>query len=459
MINKKCHSAARCETIVRYIFGATLEDAHKRSDIEFMGGNITSGTPFGSTNSQDIRNVDTRAIEAEFNAKMSLYTGSGSQLVSHYVLSLPHEDKLSDLELKRVVKGFLKEMGANNSSTWVAARHNDTDCLHVHIALCRVQMQYDSDGQEKYYGLLSDKDDYDRGMVACRKLEKDFNLTPTASPGETNDHKNQAAIIRAISKKIFSTAPSTVSEFIHLMAGEGVQMKPELTKDGKIRGLSYRLNSDDGRWITGSTVMSTKLTFGAITKALNYLPSRDDSTLGLGPTPNTPVCAPFQRSARIKHVGLMMKTNILSDAVRSLARSHPHIYLIRHKSHYYAGLKLDLRFYPASPITHEQYKQLAWENMIRILFKGLMRMMKTSFQNSSFDAFPWPADCEVLSGNSCTTIKFEKLTTTNIKQTLGIAQEIMNSGEIGSHISRIAESVQGKPRYKNVTNQNLDLIL
>lgn len=459
MINKKCHSAPRCENIIRYIFAAELKDAKKRTQIEFIGGNVTSGTPFGSTNSQNIRNVDTRAIEAEFNAKMSLYTGAGTQLVSHYVLSLPHEDKLSDIELKRVVKGFLREMGANSSTTWIAARHNDTQCLHVHIALCRVQMQYDSDGQEKHYGLLSDKDDYERGMEACRLLEKEFNLTPTASPGETNDHKNQAAIIRAISKKILSTAPSTVSDFIHLMAGEGVQMKPELTKDGKIRGLSYRLNSNDGRWISGSTVMATKLTFGAITKTLNYLPSRDDSTLGLGPTPSTPACAPFQRSAQIKQVGLMMRTNSLSEAVKSLARYHPHIYLIRHKNHYYAGLKLDLRFYPAAPVPHEQRKLLAWEHMVRILFKGLMRMMKTSFQNSSFDVFPWPADCEVVSGNSGTTIKFEKLITDNIEQTLGKAQEIMNSDELGGHISRIAESVQGKPRYKTVTNQNLDLIL
>ena len=88
MINKKCHSAPRCETIVRYIFAATLKDAEKRKDIEYIGENITCGSPFGSINSQGIRNVDTRSIEAEFNAKMSLYTGTGTQLVSHHVLSL-----------------------------------------------------------------------------------------------------------------------------------------------------------------------------------------------------------------------------------------------------------------------------------------------------------------------------------------------------------------------------------
>lgn len=444
MINKKCHSAPRCETIIRYIFGAKLEDAHKRHNIEFIGGNITSGSPFGGINSQNIRNVDTRAIEAEFNAKMSLYTGTGTQLISHYVLSLPHHDKLSDSEFSRLANGFLKEMGANSSSTWVAARHNDTDCLHIHIAVCRVQMEYDSYGNEMLYGLLPDKNDFERGMEACRKLETEFNLTPTASPGEDVNHKNQSSIIRAISKKVLSKLPATVSEFIQLMAKEGVEMRPELSRDGKIRGLSYRLNSEDGRWISGSTVMSTKLTFGALTKNLNYLASRDDSTLGLGPTPIIPVCAPFHRSARIKQVGLLMRVGNLSNSIMSMANANPNIYLIRFKGRFYTGLKLDLTFYPASPVRQEQRRQLEWENIVRAIYWGLMKMMDKAFSKFSFEAIPWSAGYEVLSGNSSTTLIFDKVTTENIEYKLGKAQKIFSSPELTEHIERIADFVQNE---------------
>lgn len=438
MVNKKCHSAPRCETIIRYIFSATLKDAHKRPDIEFIGGNITSGTPFGSINSQGIRNVDTRAIEAEFNAKMSLYTGTGSQLVSHYVLSLPHQDKLSDVEFKRVVKGFLKEMGANSSSTWVAARHNDTDCLHVHIALCRVQMEYDQYGHEKHYGLLSDKNDYERGMEACRRLEKEFNLTPTASPGEDVNHKNQASIIRAISKKVLSQPLRTLSEFVQQMANEGVEMKPELAKNGKIRGLSYRLNSEDGRWISGSTVMSTKLTFGALTKNLNYLPSRDDPTLGLGPSPTPPICASFQRAGRIKKVGLVTPIARMSESIRILAQQNPYIFIIRHKRQLYLGLRFDCKIYPLIPPKAGDQQFLNWERLVTQMTRAIMKMMKNSFKSTSLEPMLWPADCEIISGNAGNAVIFDKLSESNLDSKLSSLEGKLNSKEIREMAFKVA---------------------
>ncbi|ABZ00053.1 relaxase/mobilization nuclease domain-containing protein [Pseudomonas sp. SbB1] len=445
MINKKCQSAPHCETIIRYMFGAKLKDAHKRPDIEFIGGNITSGSPFGGINSQNIRNVDTRAIEAEFNAKMSLYTGTGTQLVSHYVLSLPHQDKLSDNELNRLANGFLKEMGTNSSSTWVAARHNDTDCLHIHIAVCRVQLDYDSYRHEKHYGLLSDKNDYERGMEVCRKLEKEFDLTPTASPGEDVNHKNQASIIRAISKKVLSQSLETVSDFIHKMANEGVEMRPELAKNGKIRGLSYRLNSEDGRWISGSTVMSTKLTFGALTKHLNYLPSRDDPTLGLGPSPTPPICAPFRRAARIKKVGLVTPIARMSESIRILAQQNPYIFIIRQKRQLYLGLRFDCKFYPLTPAKPENQQFLAWELLVTQMTRAIMKMMKNSFKSTSFEPTVWPADCEVISGSAGITLIFDKLSEDNLQSKLTNTASELNSKEM----KELAYKVDAHSRNSN----------
>ncbi len=438
MINKKCHSASHCETIIRYMFGAKLEDAHKRPDIEFIGGNITSGSPFRGINSQNIRNVDTRAIEAEFNAKMSLYKGTGTQLVSHYVLSFPHQDKLSDNELNRLANGFLKEIGTNSSSTWVAARHNDTDCLHIHIAVCRVQLDYDSYRHEKHYGLLSDKNDYERGMEACRKLEKEFDLTPTASQGEDVNHKNQASIIRAISKKVLCQPLETVSEFVQQMANEGVEMRPELAKNGKIRGLSYRLNSEDGRWISGSTVMSTKLTFGALTKNLSYLPCRDDPTLGLGPSPTPPICAPFQRAARIKKVGLVTPVARMSESIRILAQQNPYIFIIRQKRQLYLGLRFDCKIYPLIPPKAGDQQFLNWERLVTQMTRAIMRMMKNSFKSTSLEPMLWPADCEIISGNAGTTVIFDKLSESNLDSKLSSIEGKLNSKEIREMTSKVA---------------------
>jgi len=85
MIHKKCFTSPTSTPIIRYMFGAHIKDTKKRPKIEFIGGNILSKTPFGPNNSQNIRPVDTRAIEAEFDAKISLYHGPGEKLVEHHI--------------------------------------------------------------------------------------------------------------------------------------------------------------------------------------------------------------------------------------------------------------------------------------------------------------------------------------------------------------------------------------
>lgn len=247
MIYKKCHTSSRCETVIRYMFAASIDKCEKRSEITFLGGNVVSGSRFGPINSQNIISVDTRALEQEFNGKMQLYKGPGEKLVEHHVLSLPAQDQLSDAQFKKAVSQFLKAMGADDSMTWVAAKHADTDCAHVHIALCRVQMKYMADGTESHYGLLSDANDYDRGVEAARQIEKTFGLTEIKSPGEDNNNKNQASIIRAISKRVFSQKPVTLTDFLVYMANNGVEIKADTDTNGKPRGVMYRLNCDDGR--------------------------------------------------------------------------------------------------------------------------------------------------------------------------------------------------------------------
>lgn len=382
MIHKKCFTSPTSTPIIRYMFGAHIKDTEKRPKIEFIGGNILSKTPFGPNNSQNIRSVDTRAIEAEFDAKISLYHGPGEKLVEHHILSLPTQDEVDDTIFKKIVKDFLIEIGVDASMTWVAARHSDTDCCHAHIALCRVQQKYGSDGNPSYYGLLSDRNDFELGMEAVRIVEQKYGLTSVRFPGENENNRNQASIIRAIGKSVLSTELSNLSEFAHAMAKRGVEIKASLKTDGRIAGLSYRLNFDDGRWISGSTVMGTKMTFGALRKALGYIPSRDNPTLGLGLLPKPPTVAAFRRAKQVSF-GILANVESLSPSAKKIFKAYPGLYLAKRGANYLGGLKITLNLYPAAANSGYSNRYL-WADLVNFITRQMLKLLKTCFRDTNF---------------------------------------------------------------------------
>lgn len=385
MIHKKCFTSTSGTPIIRYMFGAHIKDSNKRPNIEFIGGNIFCKSPFGPNNSQNIRSVDTRAIEAEFDAKISLYHGTGEKLVEHHVLSLPTQDEVDDTVFKKIVKDFLIEIGVDASMTWVAARHSDTDCCHAHIALCRVQQKYGSDGNPSYYGLLSDKNDFERGMEAVRIVEQKYGLTSVTSPGENENNRNQASIIRAIGKSVLSIELSNLSEFAHAMAKRGVEIKASLKTDGKIAGLSYRLNFDEGRWISGSTVMGTKMTFGALTKALGYIPSRDNPTLGLSLLPTPPIVAAFRRAKQVSF-GILANVESLNPSAKKLFKAYPGLYLAKRGPNYLGGLKITLNLYP-SPSNSGYSNRHLWADLVNLITRQMLKLLKNCFRETNFQVY------------------------------------------------------------------------
>lgn len=422
MIYKKCHTSSRCETVLRYMFAAKIDDCDKRADITYLGGNVISASPFGAINSHGIISVDTRALEREFNGKMRLYKGPGEKLVEHHVLSLPSQDRLSQEQFSKAVSQFMKFIGVDRSMTWVAAKHDDTDCAHVHIALCRVQMKYNSDGTESHYGLLSDSNDYERGVQAARQIEQTFGLTEVLSPGENQNQKNQASIIRAISKSVLAQNPDTLTEFITLMASRGVEIKADTDKQGKARGIVYRLNSEDGRWISGSKIMSTKLTLGALKSILDYDPKRDDPTLGLGPHPAKPELALFERDARVQKIGVMVCANKINPEIAGLIKRHQVFHMIKIESRLYFGLQIECRFYPVKKI-HQQKDKDTWEKITNTLFKMIMRMLREAFHDTKFGVFAWPEKCKPISSHAPSDIwTFDKLSEDNMNERINKTQ-------------------------------------
>jgi hypothetical protein len=411
-----------------------------------MGGNLKSKTPYKGRNSQGIRSVDTREIENEFNAHMKLYHGAGEQLIEHHVLSLPVEDNLTDAKLMKVTQDFLKGMGVDDSMKWVAARHSDTDNPHVHIILCRTQIKYDESGSPSHYGLLSDKNDYERGMLSAREVELKHGLTQTQSPGENQNNKNQATIIRAIGKSVLEGPIETLTHFVHAMALRGVEIKPAVNKDGDVSGLSYRLNCDDGRWISGSKVMSTVLTLGALAKRLDYLPKRDDAALGVGLDPRQPIVSVFERGVQTATFGIMTRLSHVSMTTRKTIDRLPAIKLIERSSNYYIGILLAYNFYPPSPKIGSN-EMAIWEQLVNSMTQQMLRLLKRTYQNSRLEVFYYTQT----GVQPSTTASVENLETSNFRGKLAkFDSHIRNAGltQVLEQIVLLANSEPTLPESK-----------
>ncbi|MGE1153979.1 relaxase/mobilization nuclease domain-containing protein [Pseudomonas kitaguniensis] len=433
MIYKKAHTFQSCETLIRYIFAANTREIDKRPLIEYLGGCAVSGSPFKGYRG-DIRVVDTRELEDEFNIQMQRYHGSGQKLIEHHVLSLPSQDQLTDTEFESLTQEFLEGIGVDNRMMWVAARHNDTDHSHVHIALCRVQLRFDDSGLASHYGLLANKDDFERGMEVVRTLEQKYGLTSILSPGENVNNKNQASIIRAIAKSIMSGQLETVSDFVHAMAKRGVQMKPVLNKTGEIKGISYKLNSEDGRWMSGSKIMSTVLTFGALCGRLNYSPVRDEATLGLGANPTTPAVSEFERDVKTVSVGMMTSVTFLSNQAREFINrnSREGIIFIESAHNYKIGFKFNFNFIPAArPNGKNEMK--TWETIVNLATKNMLGLLQKHFQTPIFKIFLLPPNEIKPSG----TVSIQNLTIENLEEKLNKTQMYFRDNGLVEALDRI----------------------
>ncbi|ATN11134.1 hypothetical protein CRN80_16420 [Pseudomonas sp. FDAARGOS_380] len=433
MIYKKAHTFQSCETLIRYIFAANTKEIDKRPFIEYLGGSAVSGSPFKGYRG-DIRVVDTRELEDEFNIQIQRYHGNGEKLIEHHVLSLPAQDQLTDTEFESLTREFLEGMGVDNSMMWVAACHNDTDHSHVHIALCRVQLRFEDSSLASHYGLLANKNDFERGMEIVRVLEQKYELTPTLSPGDNVNNKNQASIIRAIAKSILSSHPETVSDFLHAMAKRGVQIKPVLTTTGEIKGLSYKLNSEDGRWISGSKIMSTVLTFGALCGRLNYSPARDEATLGLGANPTLPAVSKFERDVKTVSVGIMTSVTHLSNQAREFINRNNRegVISIETDNNYKIGFKFNFNFTPPTrPNGKNEMK--TWETIVNLGTKNMLRLLQKHFQTPIFKIFLLPPNNIKPSG----TISIQNLTIENLEEKLNKTQMYFRDNGLVEALDRI----------------------
>lgn len=298
MISKiKEFSKTSRERII-YEFAARQCDREKIKHVEFIGGNLVSANPYYEFTEAGERKVfvDPEQIIEEFENHVAMYRGDSDKLCAHYILSLAPGEKLTSSEWLVAVNDYMRELGYDSSTKYVAVVHRDTDKEHVHIVASRVRLvERDPSSQRAALGanfqLVSDGNDRHKGMSAAREIEHKYELSTPKTDGwskelasHSNPDKDHAHIIRGISKDVF-TAPSrprTMSQLVDRMAERGVQIRVS-EKNGAVQGISYRLDRQDGRWISGSTIMSTKLTWSALQRnGIDYSPYRDNAKLGVG---------------------------------------------------------------------------------------------------------------------------------------------------------------------------------
>ncbi len=153
-------------------------------------------------------------------------------------------------------------------SQYVVYRHSDRDHDHIHIVASRIRI---TDGTT-----VSDSWDYVRSEQLIRELETKYELTPIISSnqkldrGQTSGEKRLIdrtgeASVRTKLQQIIDRETEkaiTMPELIVRLKDKGVDAKIAVTRTGKIRGISYRL---DGV-ATSGTHLGKAYTFGGLQK-------------------------------------------------------------------------------------------------------------------------------------------------------------------------------------------------
>lgn len=281
-----------------YEFAARQCDREKIKHVEFIGGNLISSNPYYEFSEAGERKVfvDPEPIIEEFESHTDMYKGDSDKLCAHYILSLAPGEKLSSQDWLVVVNDYMQGLGYDNSTKFVAVVHRDTDKEHVHIVASRVRLVERDPGSQRaalgaHFQLVPDSNDRHKGMAAARDIEHKYELSTPKTDGWSKElpryadpEKDQAHIIRGISKDVFKAPnrPRSMSQLVDRFGEKGIQIRVS-EKNGTIQGISYRLDHRDARWISGSTVMSTKLTWNALQRfGVSYSPHRDNAKLGLG---------------------------------------------------------------------------------------------------------------------------------------------------------------------------------
>jgi hypothetical protein len=138
---------------------------------------------------------DYRVSALEIEAVQRMNTRAKSDKTLHLILSFPDGERLSHEELKKIEEYFSLSLGYDGHQR-ICAIHNDTDNLHVHIAINKIhpeKITYHEPHQ--YYVILAN---------TCKAVEKEFSLEETNHTFSKNvSQAKVASIEKKTGKKSF----------------------------------------------------------------------------------------------------------------------------------------------------------------------------------------------------------------------------------------------------------------
>ena len=157
--------------LARYIRGRSAEPRATW----FLAANLP-----GVTTSDDLE-LACRLVEA-VNAQN---TRAGNNRTYHLVISLHPEDRSLDMkELRHVVENLVDTLGFSEHQ-YIAARHNDKDHEHVHVAINKIHPDT--------FRIHSPAWDHQKLFAAGRALEAELDLTPLRSMAREREKLPQRA--------------------------------------------------------------------------------------------------------------------------------------------------------------------------------------------------------------------------------------------------------------------------
>lgn len=276
MIHRKLSCRSVSGKTLRYIYRGEGHE-HAVVDVYHVASHSFAQDPIIRGDDGVPVEINTGFMEAELDNLAEKNQRSDLRF-AHYIVSLPAHEKLSLKQWEETVRFYLTALGFGAQSKWTAVLHNDTDNQHVHILVCRVV-----NDPGLGYRLVSDSNDYERGMAAMRALEGHLGLTVTPSPAETwgvdldvrtfkglekadrtsGDDDSWIKRIRTrLAHAVEESRGGTFSDFLQNCRKQGVDPIVKMHPDGYPVGISYGL---DGRYLSGSKIKSTRLTLPALT--------------------------------------------------------------------------------------------------------------------------------------------------------------------------------------------------
>ena len=142
---------------------------------------------------------------------------------------------------------WLEEMGFDDNQ-YLMVRHNDTKHEHLHIVANRIRLDGD---------VVPDSYNFFRSEAVIRKIEQDYELEAVTPSWETHrrapttpelkefENKGTDSVRLTIAELAQQAAASspTMPEYIDRMKELGAEVKVNITRGGKVRGLSYAMGA------------------------------------------------------------------------------------------------------------------------------------------------------------------------------------------------------------------------